>query len=477
MIKLAQEVRRCRLGVGLVVLLLATVAFGQDPTGRTVYNEQIRIALDRQMPESRETGFDAGGWLTIAFFNYTDAAADAHRQLMQYSIRGWASFNHRGIHKVFFRGRLQYDDWADGDNPAGDPNGRGDDFDEEIERAWYQFDLGQLIALQSGQRPPVGFRLKVGRQFNTIGTALALSMRLDAIRADVTTQWVDFMFLFGNTDEESINIDTSDRIGHQDRMIFGVQATGKVGQHRPFVYFLLNDDHTDDRPVSRTQKYEYDSYYIGVGSQGELVSRLSYIAEVVFQWGDTYSYNVSSGKDNIRAWAADAQLMYRFQGAMSPRVFFEYLFASGDNDRSGSSTATTGGNMRGTQDNAFNAFGFRDTGVAFAPKISNIHMIMVGGSFFPFESGCRWVERMEFGTKVFFYTKANSGGATSDTTSTNNASWLGWEWDVYCNWRITSDLVWTARYGFFDPGTAFTTTNGAGDNIRHFFYTGVIFSF
>ncbi|MHC4986605.1 MAG: alginate export family protein [Planctomycetota bacterium] len=477
MTKLAFEVSRGWGRSLIAVLVLAAAASGQDIVrGRTVYNEQIRIALDRQMPDSRETGFDAGGWMTITFFDYDDAAAHRHRTLTQYALRGWASFNHRGIHRAYIRGLMQFDDWRERDNPIGG-RGRGDDFDTEIERAWYQFDLGQMMALQSGQRPPVGLRVRVGRDFDTIGTSLALSMVLDAVRVEATTQWVDVKVLVGLTPDDSYNIDPSDRIGHnQERLIFGVQATGKVGQHRPFVYFLMNDDYTDDRPRSTTQKFEYDSYYVGVGSTGSILPRLSYIAEIVGEWGDTYSNNATSGKDHICAWASDFQLAYRFPGRMRPRAFFEYLYASGDDDRSGSSIATTGGNRIGTDDNAFNAFGFRDTGVAAAPAISNLHMLMVGGSFFPF-SDCSWFEQLEFGTKVFFYWKDASRGATSDTTSTNDATWLGWEIDFYCNWRITSDLAWTARYGIFDPGTAFTTNDGAHDNVRHFFYTGILFSF
>ena len=83
-------------------------------------------------------------------------------------------------------------------------------------------------------------------------------------------------------------------------------------------------------------------------------------------------------------------------------------------------------------------------------------------------------KKLELGTKVFFYHKARRGGPVSDTTATEDSSCLGWEWDLFCNWRITSDLAWTMRYSMFQPGDAFKH----GDrSCRQFLYTGMSLSF
>ena len=171
--------------------------------------------------------------------------------------------------------------------------------------------------------------------------------------------------------------------------------------------------------------------------------------------------------------AADLQLQYVFQVNTHPTLMTEYIWASGDGDRR-IATATAGGNLAGTKDHAFNAFGFRDTGIAFAPRISNINVYMIGAKFNPLEKYNRLFKKMELGTKVFFYQKDKADGAISDTTATLNSSWLGWEWDVYCNWRVTSDLSWTMRYGVFQPGAAY---DGNNDSCRHFLYTGLTLSF
>jgi hypothetical protein len=457
----------------LIVTVVLPVAAVAQTNGRRVYDEELRLKLDEQIPAITEKGVDGGAWLNIAFFDYEDDAAQKQRTLMRYALRGWASFDIQGIHTGYVRGLLQYDDWHSSDNPT---NARGDDFDEEIERAWYQFDLGRMLALQTGERPPIGFRVKVGRQFMTLGTALVLSMPLDAVRFDVDTRLIDTTVFLGKTLHHSRNIDPSDRVAHrQDRCMFGMQATYKgLGQHRPFAYFLNNQDNTNEHPDDPDQSYEYTSRYVGVGSTGPLVlPNLRYQTELVGEWGQTYSNGVTAGRDDICAWAFDAQLSYRFDTAMHPNVMVEYLFGSGDGDRTISDT-TIGGNRAGTKDKAFNAFGFRDTGIALAPEVSNLHIYAMGASLFPFENTHELLENMEVGTKIFFYQKARPSGGISDSTATNNARWLGWEWDIFCNWRLTSDLSWTARYGAFRPGSAY---DGGDKSVRHFLYTGMVFSF
>ncbi len=456
-----------------LVLLFPTALRAQQPSdGRRIYEEELRVRLDRQIPEAREMGFDAGGWFNFAFFNYDDASADKDRTLRQYELRLWGSASIQGVHRFYVRGLTTYDDWNDGDNITGE----GDDWVEpKIERLWYQFDLGQMLYNQTGRPSGYDLKFKVGRAYADIGTAFVLSMPLDLIQLDVSCPNWDVKALLGKTIGSSRNIDDSLNVyDHQDRWIWGTQATYTgLSHHRPFVYFLSNHDKTDPSPDSAVQDFEYSSQYVGLGSTGSLcLPNLRYRGEVVGEWGRTYSEFATSDRDDINAWAANMQLEYLFREyPMRPRVSAEYIFASGDKDRRLSATSTIGGNQQGTNDNAFNAFGFRDTGIAFAPRMSNLHIYNVGASCFPLEKH-RLFEKMEVGTKVFFYNKATCG-PISDTTANNmDSTWVGWEWDVFCDWRITSDLSWSVRYGAFQPGAAF-----ADKDCRHFLFSGVTFSF
>ena len=456
----------------LTALVMTALPAIAQQRGLNIYEEQLRVRLDQQLPEAREMGFDAGGWLNVVYFDFDDQAAAKKRTLRKYQFRAWARMNLQGVHRAYFRGLLEYDDWNRGDNSD---FGQGDEDDQELERAWYQFDLGKFLKIRDGKAPPWGLRVKAGRQFATIGTSLVLSTPLDMVQFEAEAFNVEIKGILGQTIEGRDNIDRSPAVvDRQDRCFYGLQVSyDGLSQHRPFAYVLQNEDHTT--PAPQTQNFEYTSRYIGAGAEGTLIlPDLSYQAEVVGEWGRTYSAGmVTRNRDRIEAMAINVSLEYLFRTATRPRVGFEYIFGSGDSDRALTSTSTVGGNTAGTKDNAFNAFGFRDTGIAFAPEIANLHIYKGEASFFPLRQ-LSWFRKMEVGTKIFFYQKDKASGAIDDPLGAGTSPWVGWEADGFLDWRITSDLIWSIRYGAFMPGSAF---DGGDKTCRQFIYTGLTFSF
>ncbi len=470
-----------RLGLNCILLSLVVVsvlvcrASAQEPIerGRRVYGEQLRVELDKQQATARQMGLDAGGWFSFAFFDFEDAAARKERTLRQYELRLWANYTVAGVHTFYFRGKMGYDDWNSGDNPDGDS---GDDFNKpDVERAWYRFDYDRLIRNQTGQDPPAGFTIQVGRDFYEIGSSLVLAMTLDAVKLTGRVGDLTVEGLLGQTIvHDTYNIDDSPSVSeHMDRCFYGIEVKySGFDRHEPYAYYLWTNDHTDVRGYVDNQEYSYDSRYFGMGSRGsvEPLPNLRYEAEIVFESGHSYPEGVNS-QEKIDAMAIDLLLEYLFPVKRKPRVAFEYLWGSGDLDRRTSSTSTIGGNQPGTRDKAFNAFGYRDTGLAFAPAISNLHIFRLDCSAIPLED-IELFRKMEVGTTAFFYTKDARGGAISDTQGAASSSWVGWEWDTYVNWRLTSDVSFTIRYGLFFPGAAFQN-----DHSRHFLYTGLTYSF
>jgi len=450
---------------------LASPASGQQDGGRSLYEEQLRVRMDRQRPSAREVDLGLGGWLSASFFNFDDDAARRERVLRQLEIHPWARLRFQRVHNFYVRGLVGWDDWNSGDNPT---PGRGDqDTDATLERAWYELDLAEAYRNRTGQEPGTWLKFKVGRDFAQIGTALVLSTPLDMVRVVAATgDWQGMAFL-GKTRRHSRNIDDSSAVANrQERCLWGAQLTYTgATSHRPFVYYMGNKDNTDPVVRDPNQSYVYDSQYVGLGSHGTLWQDLRYRAELVGEWGNTYSDGAVSGRDRTCATGADLMVEYLMRAPTRPKFMFEYLFGSGDEDHRDSATTTVGGNRRGTSNRAFNAFGFRDTGVAFAPRMANLHINAAGASFFPLES-IRRFRRFEVGTKVFCYNKVVSAGAISDPVATRSSHWVGWEPDLYCNWRLTSDLSWTVRYGAFFPGSAFSE-----GSCRQYLFTGIIFSF
>ena len=385
-------------------------------------------------------------------------------------MRGWVSANKQDTHEVYVRGLFNYDDWNSNTNPLG----RGDESDEALERAWYGLNVNRFLGWDVDG--PVALNFKAGRAFQTIGSSFTMAIPLDMIylRADVY-DWQVTSFV-GKTILDSTNIDRSALLTRQDRVLWGTEfAYEKFSDHRPYAYYLSNSDHTDPTVVS-AQGYEYDSRYVGIGSRGILGSDdLRYGVELVREWGRSYPSGTAAERENIRAYAFDLLLEYYFHHATRPKLMFEYMFGSGDPDRvpGTSSVATSGGNTAGSNDRAFNAFGYRDTGIALSPAISNLHIYSGGASLFPFIDSLQFKE-LEAGGKVFFYSKHRDGGAISDTSATNGAGWVGCEWDLFCNWRITSDVAGTLRYGMFHPGSAY---DGGDKSPRDFLYSGLVVSF
>ncbi len=456
-----------------VVAATAETAAAQEEveSGLRIYQENLRVQLDQQQAIAREMGLDAGGWFNFALFNFDDEAARKERTLRQYQLRLWASYSVQGVHTFYVRGLGGYDDWNRGDNPEG----HGDECqDPDLERAWYHYDYNRHVRNQTGHAPPAGFSVHVGRDYYTVGSSLALALPLDAVDLRANLRDVTIRGLLGKTIHDTDNIDGSPPVAdHMDRCFYGVEVSysGFTG-HKPYAYYLWQLDHTGESPEDPAQGYDYDSRYLGVGSTGSLLlPNLLYVTELVFETGRGFAEGVSDKREEIHAMALDVSLQYLFDVPHHPRAYFEYLWGSGDSDRRLSSTATAGGNQPGTRDEAFNAFGFRDTGLALAPEIANLHVFQLGASVFPLEK-IDLFRKMEVGSTVFFYAKDKHSGAISDPTATLDSNWVGWEWDVYLNWRLTSDLSLTARYGGFQPGSAFDSRD-----CRQFVLAGVNYSF
>jgi hypothetical protein len=259
-------------------------------------------------------------------------------------------------------------------------------------------------------------------------------------------------------------------------------ASAQIGTHRPYIYGLAQQDYNKDETFdfgSVTTEFQYNSYYLGLGSSGNFGDRIVYGAEFVYEGGGGKSNSfVISGPflspidqttEDICAYAADLRLDYLFQDRSFSRLGLEFLFASGDDDRLSTSN-TFGGNAAGTNDKAFNAFGLINTGQAFAPVVSNLLMFRGGFSTYPFQD-IRMLRRMQLGADVFVFGKADSDAPIDEVTK--DQQYLGWEPDLYLNWRITSDVTLALRYGVFFPDSgAFEN-----DDARHFFSTSVTFAF
>jgi hypothetical protein len=426
--------------------------------------------LQRDLPADQRFQLDAGGWFNSYFFLFDDGV-ESSRTLRQNELRLWTSLTaDEGIHEGYARMRASYLDWNHGDSFT--PN--EDDLDgPNLERGWYQFDVGRAIRRYGSEEFPMELRTKIGRDLVTVGTGYAIDIPLDHVQVQAEYKGFETTLITGRTPKGTDNIDRSRPVAdHSERTFWIIEEKYKgFDSHEPFAYVAWQTDHTHEDPPNYLQEYDYDSAYIGWGSTGELVDNLRYSTEWVMERGNSQGDRRYLRTDAIKAWGFDQRLDYYFRHKCKPVISAEYMFASGDANRLGSPTNAEGGNTNDHVDHSFVGFGFRDTGLSFSPRLSNIHVWRLGGSFRPLPD-VEAAKELEFGTDYYLYYKNKSVAAVSDELADVQSGYLGWEMDYYANWRIFNDLSYTIRFGTFFPGGAFSD-----QTTRTFLLTGITWSF
>lgn len=461
--------------VGLVALIVPAARAQPEQDLETRFLRQQR-EIDRELEQQRledaplESILDWqwGGWIEYYAFHFDDGVQRS-RVVQRPAMSIWTRLRaDDGAHEVFARVRLEYTYFNPGDEIRRQQDWEGPNFD----RAWYAVDIGRALRMTEAGSP-IQLRAKIGRQEVVFGTGYALDLPMDAAQVEARIHDFRVVGLVAKTIGSYPNIDRSEPVdSHSDRLFLGTQVSYTGWQnHEPFVYAFWNNDRTDERPEDWFQNYAYDTYYIGIGSRGELTNRLMYWAEGVFEGGRSYGNRQFLKQDYVQAWGWDLGLEYLFDTQTKPRLAFEYMYASGDGNRWGSPTNAAGGNRFGRKDTSFSAFGYRNTGISAAFIPSNLHIWRLSGSLLPLEQH-EFFRDFEVGTDWFLYHKDEPEGAISDPTATVGSGYVGWEMDYYLNWRFASDLSWTARWGVFFPGKAYQDGSA-----RHFFFTGLTWSF
>lgn len=442
--------------------------------------EQIRrdtrLRVSPDVPASQRVLFDYGAYVTAGYLSLEDPLGDTH-VLRQYDLVPYARLNFDGAHDFYLRGRLGYRDFHSGDSFDGDD----EDFEAELEEGYYRFDLARQLAAYRGRAWDHELALTGGRQFAEWATGLTLSQYVDGVNLDAAFGNLGLRFLAGLTVDDTVDFDTSRPNFDDDtnRAFFGAMASLRAGTHRPFIYALVQRDENDSDPLvigPVETRFGYDSYYLGIGSTGALTDRLLYGAEAVYEGGEGLSSSfdnetftpAAQTEEDIHAWAAHLALDYVPADALRSRYGVAVILASGDDDR-GRTSDTFAGNRPGTDDNAFNALGLLNTGLAFAPEASNLIALRGSASAFPFPAAGA-LRELQLGVDVFAFGKMLHDAPIDEPTRSD--MFLGIEPDVFVNWPIVEDVILSVRYGVFFPGEAVPDRDP-----RQFLYAAITYSF
>jgi hypothetical protein len=443
--------------------------------------QQTRLLAAPGVPPEQRLLLDYGAILTTSYLSLDDSLLD-NRGLREFDAVAYARLNLDDAHEFYIRGRSTYQDFNPGDSFADE----GDHWHDRLEEAYYRFDLRRNHAATRGELIDNDVQVKIGRQFLTWAGGLTFSNYLDGALVDIDIPPVGAKLLAGVTPRDTVDFDSS-RPGFEDhtkRALYGVMLQARIGPHRPFAYFLRQEDHNPDEVLSLgpiQTNFKYDSTYVGIGSEGALNDHLLYRAELVYEGGDGLSRAYVDGApgqpprphaqtlDNIEAFAADLAVDYLWSDIHRPLLGVELIAATGDSDR-GDTSRTVNGNKLGTSDRAFNAFGFVGDSLAFEPAVSNLFIVRLRGSIYPRPDSVVF-RKMQLGADLFLFNKFDVDAPIGEPSAHNR--FLGIEPDISVNWEIMEDVTLALRYGVFFPGDGISANN----DIRQFIYFGVSYAF
>ena len=470
----------------------ANLAAGKAAVTESDFQRQLnqfqynsRVHANDQIPADQRVFVDYGAYITFNYLSVDDPTNDNHG-LRETDLVAYGQLNLDNVQQLFVRGRMSIRDYNAGDSFGGGVQGTGQH--STVEQAYYRFDLQKYLAAYKGVSTNDDASVQLGRQSIIWGNGLSFNQDIDGGVLDLIKGPIAFEGVAGVSVPDTIDFDTS-RPGFNDRTtrgFFGALLSAQVDKNHPYAYFLSERDFNSSRPfvidtggASLTTNFDYNSDYIGVGSTGSVSDRLLYGVEGALENGNTLSnsYVRTSGgiasapqkKAAIVAFAGDGRLDYVFPDTHQTRASAELIVASGDHDREVTNN-TFGGVRPGTKDLAFNGFGLLNTGLAFAPDVSNVMIERVGISTEPFNA-YSWFRKFEVGADVFIFGKYLEEAPIDEPTS--GGRYLGWEPDFFVNWQITSDVTLAMRYGNFFPSDRILS----GDRVRQLFFTGVTVAF
>jgi hypothetical protein len=454
---------------------------------------EMRQAYYANAPISERLSIEYGGTFRYAF-NIIDTAQSQETYEQIYDLRLFTSIELDGAHRFFGRLRFQYNQWDfRGTRPI------GPDYDDVGwqypigEIYWYEFNLAGMIRAQTGNKPDYNFVAKVGRQYVIWGQGAALSNYMYAGIFDFVWQdWKATAIIGVTSGNDTIDWDLS-RPGYDTdthRLYYGgkLEYSGFAG-HRPYLYLLAQKDLNAGQvallpaalPTIPTT-FNYDSSYVGLGSNGSFGAGLVYRAECIYEYGTTLSdplphdgtlTPVPQQNTQISAVAGVGGLTWLARDPADSRIDFQIVAGSGSSDRLDSGN-TFGGIAPGAVDTSFNSLGYVNTGLVLAPDFANLLCPSLGWSSSPFPGGGLF-ENFRLGVTGFLFGRISANAPLSVQTQPGGTNYVGGEVDFSLEWRLLSDLDLSFKYGIFMPNQSAFAPSQSGT--RDFVYIGGTFAF
>lgn len=320
--------------------------------------------------------------------------------------------------------------------------------------------------IELGETPWQNFSLRIGRQELSYGKerliggfnwsnvaqsfdALKLIYRKGALRLD----------LFASR-RALIRSNKWNRNDHDDNF-FGLYGSYKGFKNYTLDFYYLFRD--TDRPVNfgpNTGASQLDESTVGLRFEKKPGKGVDYELETAYQFGNF-------GGQEIRAWALVANVGYTFELSWSPRVGFEFVYATGDSDPNDSE--------RNTFDNLFPTnhlhYGYMDR--ASLQNLIDYHFtVNAKPTKKLYLQADVHILRLEEATDSLY----NAGRRPVRTSATSSVSKsIGSELDLLVRYKMNQNVSFLAGFSHFSAGDYLGETVTEDD--ADFFYFQATFRF
>lgn len=310
---------------------------------------------------------------------------------------------------------------------------------------------------------PLGF--KVGRQAITYGDRRVFG---PGEWGNVGRYWWDAGKLYFHTDPVKVDVLVGSKVlttptsfdkDHEPFRMGAIYAQFRqfkgdsVTVNPQLFYVGRYDDHGNLKGESGTGNET--RHTLGFQLVGKMGSHVDYNSTFAKQLGNY-------GKDDINTLGLVAGLGYTFDAPLSPRLYAEYAFASGDKDPNDG--------RRGTFDNIYGAADAYYYGWMNVTSWVNLTDYMLSFSVNPTKDSKVWVEYNKFelsSAKDAWYW--GSGKAVRRDKTGQSGKDLGYEINLLGQWKINSMFDVLLGGGYFRPGKFMQVTPGGSDPAKWLF--------
>jgi hypothetical protein len=464
MVRTSEEGGTLRRVVPALLFLLSAASAARAQEQRRFLEEERRREMDERDRENADLHqpflWDAGGWLHLEFVNLEDPPDKTERTLRYLDLRLWGEARIEKRYTLYLRVQTDYQDFNSGDQFEGDD-------DNELRIAY----VDQAYAEADWSSDTEEFVVRVGREFLVLGRGLLFNQVAYGLQASYASGRFGARAFGAHSIVHEDDIDRSWPGNDDSRRAFGGLELDYMvtAWHRAYAVAMIEKDLNDEDPEVAVQDWTYDANYVGLGARGVVAGDLGYSVEGIYQFGSSVAAG-STSEEDISSFALLATLEWRSEAELPLYFSLDYMYGSGDADRNSVTDAALG-NAPGTDDEGFLAFGFVQTGFALFPRVSNLHIVRLGGSVRPL-AGEDLFRAFEVGAYLYGYRKDEKSAPISDPRATEDDADIGLELDLFLRWRIASDVGVSVNFGSFMPGDAYLD-----DDTRNFFSAGLTYSF